>query len=215
MRQSETNSRQIGRITATSKAASKAPPKAYLGLFLAGFLAACGTPTVENDYPETYEGATQETGSLFDSFTLGWGSNSNAEAAENADNTNADASTDASTDAMAATKLRGLGVNSYLWRAALDTISFMPMASSDPIGGVIITDWYNNPNVPNERVKINVVITGLELRGDALDVALFREKLINGRWSSVEGSKAAGRQLENIVLTRARDFKIAAVAAKK
>ena len=91
----------------------------------------------------------------------------------------------------------------------------MPLASTDPVGGVITTDWYNSPNVPNERVKINVVILGLGLRADALSVSLFREKQINGRWSSVEGSLAAGRQLENIILTRARDFKVAAIAAEK
>ncbi|MDC0148654.1 DUF3576 domain-containing protein [Alphaproteobacteria bacterium] len=198
MRKSQTNSGPQGRIMAQRKA--------LISLFLAGFLTACGGANVESDYPDTYEGATQETGSLFDSFTLGWANNSKADETAEAD---------AGAKVEGSTLPRGLGVNSYLWRAALDTISFMPLAATDPVGGVIATDWYNSPNVPNERVKINVVILGLELRADALSVSLFREKQINGRWSSVEGSLAAGRQLENIILTRARDFKVAAIAAEK
>src|SRR6185369_14156384 len=47
----------------------------------------------------------------------------------------------------------GIGVNSFLWRAALDTVSFMPLASADPFGGVILTDWYANPDKPGERTK--------------------------------------------------------------
>ena len=90
----------------------------------------------------------------------------------------------------------------------------MPLASTDPVGGVITTDWYNSPSSPGERVKINIVIFGRELRGDAISVSLFREKQINGRWSSVAGSALASRQLENIVLTKARDFKVASVKAE-
>ena len=172
--------------------------KALIGVILAGLLVGCGDVEMESDYPDTYEGATKETGSLFDNFTFGLGKQQEAEPEEQAEANN-----------KAPAVVRGLAVNPFLWRAALETISFMPLASTDPVGGVITTDWYNSPSSPGERVKINIVILCRELRGDAISVSLFREKQINGRWSSVAGSTLASRQLENIVLTKARDFKVA------
>ncbi len=172
--------------------------KALIGVVLAGLLVGCGSVELENDYPETYEGATKESGSLLDNLYFGFGKQQEADAPAPTE------ATDGTPPAV-----RGLAVNAFLWRAALETISFMPLASTDPVGGVITTDWYNGPNSPDERVKINIVILGRELRGDAISVSLFREKKINGRWSSVAGSALASRQLENIVLTKARDFKIA------
>jgi hypothetical protein len=78
----------------------------------------------------------------------------------------------------------GLGVNSYLWRASLDTISFMPLSSADPFGGVIITDWYAPPETPSERFKMNIFILGRELRADGLRVAVFRQnRVADGRWA--------------------------------
>ncbi|MCG8360632.1 MAG: DUF3576 domain-containing protein, partial [Kiloniellales bacterium] len=70
----------------------------------------------------------------------------------------------------------GIGVNSYLWRASLDTISFMPLASADPFGGVIITDWYSPPEAANERFKVNVYILGRDLRADGIRAAVFRQE---------------------------------------
>lgn len=175
--------------------------KALIGLVFASLLVGCSGLEVEDDYPDTYGGATKETGSIFDAFGLGGlGSQSNSEVVQ--------------TPGGGTAVVRGLAVNSFLWRAALETISFMPLASTDPVGGVITTDWYNSPSSPDERVKINIVIFGRELRGDAISVSLFREKQINGRWSSVAGSALASRQLENIVLTKARDFKVASVKAE-
>ena len=85
----------------------------------------------------------------------------------------------------------------------------MPIASADPLGGVIITDWYNDPGTNDERLKINVVISGLELRADALRVSIFRERQVSGRWTSIAVSSRSATQMENIILTRARDFKVA------
>jgi len=103
-----------------------------------------------------------------------------------------------------------LGVNSHLWRASLDTISFMPLASADPFGGVIITDWYSPPQSPHERLKINIFILDRQLRSDGLKVSIFRQEHDKtGRW--VEGSidPQTVRDLENAILSRARHYRTA------
>ncbi len=102
-----------------------------------------------------------------------------------------------------------LGVNSFLWRATLDTLSFMPFASADPFGGVIITDWYEDPKTPGERFKVNAVILDSTLRADAIKVKLFkqhREK--NGDWRDIEVHPKLGRKLEDTILTRARELRV-------
>lgn len=104
----------------------------------------------------------------------------------------------------------GIGVNSYLWRASLDTIAFMPLASADPFGGVIITDWYTPPETPDERFKINVYILGRQLRADGLRVALFRQNRGNGQWTEAKIGEQTVVKLENKILTRARQLRFAA-----
>ena len=104
----------------------------------------------------------------------------------------------------------GVGVNSYLWRASLDTVSFMPLASADPFGGVIITDWYTPPETPNERFKMNVYILGMQLRADGIRVALFRQNRGDGQWSDAKIGKDTVIKLENAILTRARQLRFAA-----
>lgn len=105
----------------------------------------------------------------------------------------------------------GLGVNSHLWRAALDTISFMPIASADPFGGVIITDWFSPPNNPQERLKVNVFILDRQLRSDGLKVSVFRQELRkNGGWVDSSVSQQTIKELEETILTRARHYKIKA-----
>ncbi len=100
-------------------------------------------------------------------------------------------------------------VNAYLWRASLDTISFMPLASADPFGGTIITEWYEDPNVPGERVKANVFVLGKELRTDALRVSLFRQVKSGGTWRDAPVDAATVSALENTILTRARQLRVA------
>ena len=104
----------------------------------------------------------------------------------------------------------GLAVNSFLWRASLDTMSFMPLASADPFGGVIITDWYAPPDTPTERFKVTVYILGRELRADGLRAGVFRQvRDASGAWvdSGVDANTAA--ELENAILVRARQLRIA------
>ena len=102
-----------------------------------------------------------------------------------------------------------IGVNALLWRASLDTVSFMPLASADPFGGVIITDWYSDPATPNERFKVSVYILDKRLRADALRVSLFRQTKRGGRWADAASTPEAARQLEDQILTRARQLRIA------
>jgi hypothetical protein len=104
----------------------------------------------------------------------------------------------------------GLGVNGYLWRAALDTLRFMPLASADPFGGTIITDWFAPPETPAERFKATVYILDKRLRADALRVSVFhqtRDK--NGEWADAAVDPATNGKMENAVLARARQLRLA------
>ena len=108
----------------------------------------------------------------------------------------------------------GIAVNSYLWRASLDTIAFMPLSSADPFGGVIITDWYSPPEAPSERYKMSVYILGRELRADGIKVAVFRERATgSGAWVSTPVSHDTPISLENQILTRARQLRVASSAS--
>ena len=113
---------------------------------------------------------------------------------------------------LAASQVTTIGVNAYLWRAALDTLSFAPMAQVDSNGGVIVTDWYTNPNSPNERVKVTATILDRDLRADALRVAASRQVSQNGAWVDAPVAAATVQKLEEIILTRARDLRRNAIA---
>jgi uncharacterized protein DUF3576 len=103
----------------------------------------------------------------------------------------------------------GIGVNSYLWRASLDTLAFMPLASADPFGGVIITDWYSPAETPDERFKVNIFILDRQLRADGLRAAVFKQKRQpDGRWADAPVDAATQTDLENSILTRARQLRI-------
>jgi hypothetical protein len=104
-----------------------------------------------------------------------------------------------------------IGVNSYLWRASLDTLNFMPLASADPFGGVIITDWYSDPTTPNERFKATVYILDTRLRADALNVSIFRQQQVNGAWADAAVDPETEIQIENAILTRARQLRLSTV----
>lgn len=103
----------------------------------------------------------------------------------------------------------GVGVNSFLWRASLDTVSFMPLASADPFGGVILTDWYSPPQTPNERFKVQVYILDRTLRADGIRVSVFREENLSGRWVTSQASPNTATDIENAILTKARQLRIA------
>jgi hypothetical protein len=114
---------------------------------------------------------------------------------------------------LAASQMTTIGVNSYLWRAALETLSFAPLAQTDSNGGVIVTDWYANPASPNDRVKVTVTILDSDLRADALRVAASRQVLRNGQWVEAPVTAATVQRLEEIILTRARDLRRNAIAS--
>ncbi len=103
----------------------------------------------------------------------------------------------------------GIGVTSYLWRASLDTLAFMPLASADPWGGTIITDWYVNPSKPNERLKATVYILDTRLRADGLNVTVFKQvKDASGQWVDAPVSNQTDIDIENSILTRARQLRL-------
>ena len=112
---------------------------------------------------------------------------------------------------LAPSKFTTIAVNSYLWRAAVDTVSFAPLLQANPNSGVIITDWYTNPRAPGERVKLTVAVLDPDLRADAIRVSAARQVNQNGAWVDAPVSAATVQKLEDIILTRARDLRRAAV----
>lgn len=112
---------------------------------------------------------------------------------------------------LAAARVNTIGVNSYLWRASLETLSFMPLTQADSAGGVLVTDWYADPANPNERMKVSVAILDQNLRADALRVAASRQVLQNGTWVEAPVEAATVQRLEDIILTKARDLRRSAV----
>lgn len=114
---------------------------------------------------------------------------------------------DRTVDQVTAASVTSIGVNSYLWRATLETLSFMPLTQADSNGGVIVTDWYANPQNPGERVKLSVSILDRDLRADALRVAASREVLQAGNWVAAPVQAATVQKLEDIILTKARDLR--------
>lgn len=105
-----------------------------------------------------------------------------------------------------------LGVNSFLWKATLDTLAFMPLASADPFGGVVITDWYVAPNAPDERLKVTIYILDRALRADALKVVVFRQTRSGGVWNDAQPSPDTAHKLEDAILTRARELRLATMS---
>ncbi|MBO6784826.1 MAG: DUF3576 domain-containing protein [Alphaproteobacteria bacterium] len=152
-----------------------------------GTLTACEGIETERANPESYrDSLRRDSGKLFGDINLLGGSDDSAAANS------------------------GIGVNGFLWRASLDTLSFLPLSSADPFGGVIITDWYAPPESPSERFKVTVYILGRELRSDGLRVAVFRQKKEDGNeWLDAATGDNAATSLENAILTRARELRVA------
>ncbi len=108
----------------------------------------------------------------------------------------------------------GIGVNAYLWRASLETLDFVPLASADPFGGLIITDWYQPADVPGERFKLTILIRDRVLRADAIKVSVFHQvRNADGEWVDAPVAPETARALEDKILTRARELRIVAVQA--
>ena len=107
-----------------------------------------------------------------------------------------------------------LGVNSFLWHASLDTLRFLPLASADPFGGVIISEWYVAPASPNERLKVTVYIMDRTLRADGLKVVVFRQVRQGNNWSDALVTPATSAELEDRVLARARELRSQSTAGR-
>jgi len=169
--------------------------RAFLGLFLLPALSGCGlfansTPVPPETYaPQNFGPGSNAAGTLFGSQGLSL----NLLQQNRANGSNGAGAT--------------LGVNAYLWRGALDTLSFMPLASADPFGGVIITDWWQPPQAPNERFKATAYILGRELSAAALRLSIFRQVRKNGEWQDAAVSPETVSEIENRVLDRARTLR--------
>jgi hypothetical protein len=156
-------------------------------------LAACGTQPRPVDQSEYFQGAGFEgapavgTPGILGDAGLSFGVNKNGSSDQGGGG--------------------GIGVNAYLWRAALDTLSFMPLSNADPFGGVIITEWYQPPATPGERFKVTAYILGRQLRADAVRVSVFRQTQQNGQWVDAPVSNTTTGDMENKVLARARELR--------
>ena len=122
--------------------------------------------------------------------------------------------TDRSQPDISAAGPGGVSVNAYLWRATLETLSFMPLASADPAGGVIITDWYSPPSAESERFKAQAYVLGRQLRSDGVRVQVFRQILRNGQWIDQPASTSTNSEMEDRVLARARELRSQITAAR-
>ena len=161
------------------------PMRLFAVLLSFAALSACADATVERKYPEKVRGRYEMP--------------SKANEAERNDKLFSGGIRFFSDDEKEAK----IGVNSYLWKASLDVLSFMPLASADPFGGVIITDWHQT--VPTERFKMNVLILTKTLRADGLKVTVFKQVLNKkGQWVDAPLSADAAVQTENAILTKAR-----------
>ena len=112
---------------------------------------------------------------------------------------------------LAPSRMTTIGVNAYLWKAAIDTVSFAPLLQADSNGGVIVTDWYTSPTNPGERIKLTISILDQDLRADALRVAASRQVNQGGTWVNAPVAAATVQKLEDIILTRARDLRRASI----
>ena len=103
----------------------------------------------------------------------------------------------------------GININAFLWRASLDTLSFLPLSSADPFGGVIITDWYSPPESPNERLKVTAYLIGRQLRSDGLRVSTFKQEYnSNAGWVNKVLDDKTNSKLEDAILSRARELRV-------
>lgn len=102
----------------------------------------------------------------------------------------------------------GMPINSYLWRASIETINFMPLSSTDPFAGTIITDWYTSENNIGERCKLNIFIVGQRLKTSNLKVSSFCQVLKNNQWINVAPNKEDNIKLENAILNKAKKLKL-------
>ena len=173
-------------------------------LALAGLVAVSACSVFSSEYPDKQAGDTPHPWSSLKNDNvfgeggvsiLGWGGDSKNQAAAGS----------------------SVAINAYLWRASLDTLAFLPLASADPFGGTIITDWYAPPESPNERFKMSVYITDRDLHADGIHVSVFRQTRdsANGSWTDAAVTAKTQSEVENAILTRARELRTVASTVKK
>ena len=102
----------------------------------------------------------------------------------------------------------GMPINPYLWRASIETINFMPLSSTDPFAGTIITDWYTTEDNLGERCKLNIFINGKELKTDNLRVSSFCQLLKNNQWVNIVSEDENNIKIENAILNKAKKLKL-------
>ena len=155
-----------------------------------------GTPVqteIAGDSDEARQQARREDGTLFgDAFSFGIGEDDQAQAAP------------------------GIAVNAFLWRGALDTVSFMPITEADPFGGTVLTDWFAPPESPGERFKVNVFILERTLTASGVRATVFRQVLDESAgWLDAAVDPSVGRSIEDAILTRARELRVTALALEE
>ena len=99
-------------------------------------------------------------------------------------------------------------VNGFLWRASLNILSMAPLISTDALGGTIITDWYINKNIKNQRIKITAFIKTSELRSDGINIKVHIQNFENNGWSNTFTNKNLETKIENQILNEARILRI-------
>ena len=102
----------------------------------------------------------------------------------------------------------GMPINPYLWKASLNTLNFMPLSSTDPFAGTIITDWYTAETNINERCKLNIFINGQELKTQNLKVLSFCQVYKNNNWVNQSPNTENNIKLENAILNKAKKLKL-------
>ncbi len=187
---------RIGASSPSAFCGTRAVLAAILAAVLTGVLAACSGVKTEGEFPDRRQGDStpygnvEKRGSVFGDQGLLYDSDP------------------ATPDGDGGGGGGGIGVNSFLWRASLDTVSFMPVSSADPFGGVIITDWHALAETPRERFKMNVYILGRSLRADGVRVSVFRQvQDPYGMWQDAPIEQNAGVKVEDAILTRARQLR--------
>jgi Domain of unknown function (DUF3576) len=190
-----------------------------IGLVVGSLLAGCGSSGGKGDASSQPQGGDQSykyatTGTDYNNLLLDRRDNDfNLLGSIFGNNSNNSKKNDATGEGGGGRAGTGVGVNSYLWRATLDTVSFMPLASADPFGGVIITDWYSPAEAPDERFKVDIFILGRELRADGLRATVFRQKRdVSGQWSDAPVDQGTGVDIENAILMRARQIRLSAAS---
>ena len=107
-----------------------------------------------------------------------------------------------------------INVNAYLWRASLDILSIAPLISTDALGGTIISDWYVNKDIKNQRLKMTAFIIGSELRSDGIKVKVYIQKFKNNNWSETFTDINLANQIEENILNKARNLRVNSLNSK-